>query len=603
MKNSQNNKKGVKNHLTSKGKNAQMRNKRAAKRGYTNGYRPAAPKVKMDKAKKLFIALVALICVFSISFVTLGTVLLVDIFGGVKYGSIYDEINLSEYIVLTSDVYKGQNVDLSGIYQAPYTLADMDDYIEGLRYDNRKLIAKTQKTTPLGYGDDFGHYIVSVFKDGKQILDKDWAGTNYIQSGTMTLGSGTFGDDFDAKLAALNVRPIDTDLRVRYNGTVSTSDVVAISYEIYAVNPNKIDKDDIFQSVFASSASKTLSGGRRDLAAMTEKGGKEAEIAAKIAENCKAIEQPFEFMVENYDIDGNGEITNKEKVVKFVATVNFAVIEEKTADVTFKLPGDYFTASDFDVNIDQEELDLYLSLNGAEVTFRLIITGSDDYELPTVNAAFIKDTLKFETDKTADADVIAAYKEYSLEELNKTLEKNLFQSYVSAMLNQFGKAAMENSAYTPNIYPEGTYEDAFYEAYDRMIAAYYQTYGTEPTTMDAMNQFTASYVYQNFGTQVSGLEDYCQQQAQSQVYQELLMYYIFRTEKLKITDEMLDAAYREYVDNLIASYGDEEVYNEAYFIEKYGGKDALYQTARRKLLVYRVVGEYLLENNNVTYTK
>ena len=82
--------------------------------------------------------------------------------------------------------------------------------------------------------------------------------------------------------------------------------------------------------------------------------------------------------------------------------------------------------------------------------------------------------------------------------------------------------------------------------------------------------------------------------------QELLMYHIFYKENLKISDKMLEEGYREYVDGLIASYGDDSIYNEEYFINTYG-KDTLYANARRKLIMYRVVGEYLLEENNVTY--
>ncbi len=595
MKNSQKNKSGVKKHLTSKGKKTQMRNKRAARKGY---YVPSRqPKKKMEKAQKLFIALVALVCAFSISFITLGTILLVDIFSTPEHGSIYERIDLSDYITVEDGLYKGQNVDLSRYYRAPYTLADMDDYLEGLRYENRKLIAKTQKLTPIGYGDDFGYYIVSVLKDGKAILEKDFAGNDYQNFSTSMVGREDYGADFDAKLVAMAVRPNDTALHVRYNGKISLTDVIALTYQA--------------KNSTATSASTMLEGGRIDLAALHAKGGKDAEMAESLVANCKEIGEPFEFTLENYDLDGNGKIADKEKKVTFVAMVDFAVVEEKTVDVTFTLPEDYFSAADAqNGNIPEAELETYLALNGKEVTFRLIIIGSDDYELPALDASFIKETLKFETDKTADADVIAAFKEHSLAEQNAALEKSLFNTYVKAMLSRFGETAYqkqypvgENNQQPPMLYPEGTYEEAFYEAYDAMIANYVATYGAEPTSQNAIDAFTQSYVYGTQGVQVAGLSDYCQKQAQSQVYQELLMYYIFRTEKLEITDEMMESAYREYVDGLIESYGDPATYNEAKIIEIYGGKDALYEAARREILVYRVVGEYLLQNNNITYTK
>ena len=79
------------------------------------------------------------------------------------------------------------------------------------------------------------------------------------------------------------------------------------------------------------------------------------------------------------------------------------------------------------------------------------------------------------------------------------------------------------------------------------------------------------------------------------------MYYVFRDAGLKITDEMLEEAYREQIDELIETAGDPEIYDEEYFVDYYT-KDKLYAQVRRDL-VYHMVGEYLLDKNTHKLTK
>ena len=79
------------------------------------------------------------------------------------------------------------------------------------------------------------------------------------------------------------------------------------------------------------------------------------------------------------------------------------------------------------------------------------------------------------------------------------------------------------------------------------------------------------------------------------------MFYIFRNAKMKISDDEMEKAYREYVDGLIEAAGDEELYNEDHFILLYT-KEGLYRKARTQL-VQDMVGEYLLAHNNLITEK
>ena len=480
---------------SSQGKKAQMRNKRAVRtQNAAKQAAPVAAKPKMEKEQKLFIALLALVLAFSISFLTLGSILLVDVLGDVKYPSVYDQVRLSDYINVGRGVYRNNDVDLSSYYVEPYTLADMDDYLESLRYTHRAEVALNQKLTKLGYGDDFAYYIIRMEQDGKPIMEEEHAAANYTSQLTMTLGKEFLGADFDRALAEAGICPNDTDRELRYNGKITGEDIISLSLHAYGVD--QINKTDKASSTFLTTKNTLYAGGRVELASLLEKN---APLAEALIAGCQAIEEEFTFYLENYDLNENGKTESEEKLVKFVATVNFAVVKETTVAVTFTLPTDFFSADSFaGQNMTAAEIANYTALNGKQLTAYLIIPIMNDYELPALDAAFITKTLKFETDKTADADVIAAYKEYALAEQNALLEKSLLNTYTGIMLQQFGEAALANGAFASGQFPAGTLMDAYYEAQEDMVARYINAYGSQPTSTD-MEYFTLEHVAKTYG--------------------------------------------------------------------------------------------------------
>ena len=151
MKNSQ--KKGAAKAATRKtAKGAPVRQKRAAKLAA-----PVAEAVKkppVPKEKKVFIALIALLCVFAISCLTLGSVYLVGMGTSVEYGSLYENGSLKKYVSFGKNDFTGKKIDLSGSYLAPYTLADMDDYLKELLLSKRTEVALGVKTGVINYGED-----------------------------------------------------------------------------------------------------------------------------------------------------------------------------------------------------------------------------------------------------------------------------------------------------------------------------------------------------------------------------------------------------------------------------------------------------------------
>ena len=116
----------------------------------------------------------------------------------------------------------------------------------------------------------------------------------------------------------------------------------------------------------------------------------------------------------------------------------------------------------------------------------------------------------------------------------------------------------------------------------------------------SFEDFVVQYITSQTGMQVQSASSAVSYMAEQRIVQELFIHWVFYEEGLKITDEMLEEAYREYVDRLIASSSDPETYNEEYFVNLHG-KDYLYSQARRTILIYEMVGDFLLANNNIKY--
>ena len=75
-----------------------------------------------------------------------------------------------------------------------------------------------------------------------------------------------------------------------------------------------------------------------------------------------------------------------------------------------------------------------------------------------------------------------------------------------------------------------------------------------------------------------------------------MTYALFDELGFKITSAELDAAYEEYVGNLVGSMRDPETHNKEYFENLY--TEELLKSWVRRDLVYMRVGEYLVTNNS-----
>ncbi len=583
----------------------QVAAKRAAER--VAAAKAAKAARRLPKHTKITIALIAVLCVLSILLGTSGGMLIARKVGHEPYESIYDTIRIKDYMTLAETQYKNAVFNMSSVSKPVYTESDMDDYVSiYLPYAKRELIKKAQKNTVIGYGDDISFYVVSVTEDGKPILTSDFAAYSYSTS-AMTVGSASipqkftslaqkngllisaFGKDFDRVLVEQGVKPADTLRETRANGTISADDVLIVSYAVYSgtAKKNPAEGEDPYQW---SAVGQAITSARMDLSEQPAE-LREAILAAFAdTENKKTFGEKLELILKDYvlpenrveegavDKNGNPVPQPTPGVYKYEMYVSAVVTEEKTVEVEFTVPDGLFEGMG-------EE---YTSLVGKTITFHIIIESMDDYETATVDGAFLKEKMEFETDKTADADIIAAYKAETLTRMNEESEENYRQTVIS---NIYYTLKNSKAQYSGD-YPDELYAETFQAAVNELSTLYYSYYGVEPSSADALNALT----YELTGGQFNSYQTYCDSMVLGEIYEYMIAFVIYQKQKLSITTEEIEAAYREYIDGLVETY-DDEAYNEEYFVKLYG-KDEIYKQVRMDL-IHELVGNWLFENNTI----
>jgi hypothetical protein len=231
------------------------------------------------------------------------------------------------------------------------------------------------------------------------------------------------------------------------------------------------------------------------------------------------------------------------------------------------LPENYFTTDD-----TQD----FTALNGEKLTFSMIFSYVNNYDVPELDADFVTKTMKFET---TESDVVAAFKDAKRAELNARIREDLEAQYVQEIFRILGKKAKFITADMPT--------DAMNEEYSALREEFRQVVGTAPESEEWLD----AYAQQYYGA--SGYYDVLV----ANVKAKLIVFYIFNNAGLRISAEEMESAYRDYVDGLISAAGGEETYDEEYFVRLYT-KEELYRRARMQL-VQDLVGDYLLSHNNI----
>lgn len=545
--------------------------KEAAKARNATSKKTEAARTAPNPEKRLFTVMIAVLCLCAILCGTACGIFVWRKANFARYYSAYDKLNLKKYMDLSQKDYTGQNITLEACEY--YDEDSIEDVLLSTRLSNRTLAAEGVRDRVIGLGDDVYYFILGVFDGDTPILTDYFAGNDYASYSAATVGTNRMvSDDFDDELIKAAVRPADTAREIVMYGTLTGTETVALSYTATAGTVED-DGEGGEKITWNTKTAKQLSSARVELPALDEK------LRSAIVSGCEAIRDAFTVELRDYDVDGDG---TAEQIVKFDVTVNFIVTEETYVSIPFTFRTGYFSSAD-DATLKQYE--------NKPLTAHLLVLSMDDYTVPEWNAAFIKDTLGFKTDLTDDGKIFAAYKADLLASTNEEIKASYGQYKRKQAIGVVAEALYKAGAYSDP--PLSLTNAAADEGLDHLLNEYAAAYGTAAPSEEALNNYVTSVYYSQYGFQT--YSQYCDWYAQSVVYQEMLLFYIFRDQGMKITKDDLDAAYREYVDGLIANAGNAEEYDEAYFV-KTRGKTDLYVSARHDL-IYKMVGDFLLENN------
>ena len=523
----------------------------------------AAVKTPVPRETKWFFGLLAAVLVFA----TLASVLfgfwLVDVTNDPTL-TVYESLRIRDYLDtrnMGKSFYSGLDVDVSSLYRGDVTDEEFEAELKALLLSNRKEIALGQKNAVIGYGDDVAYYVIGVKDEaGNAVLTGDFAASSYTSS-AMTVGKEAFGKDFDEKLIAMGLKPADTALETRTNGTLAGDEVVIITLYAYKSKSVKdaANADLTKKYEWNTGADKQIERARFLLSDQKE--------ALREALKGVTVGEDVTFVLENYKLTDDS--TPASAAVKFDVRVH-AVVTEKTQDISFTVPEDYFEKT------DSQDLSVY---NGKTLTFSMIFSYVNDYEVPALDADFVTNTMKFETD---EADVVAAFKAAKRAEMNEQIRESLEAEYVQQILYLLSQKANFLTVDMPM--------EAMNEEYYAYVEYFRQVIGRSPED-DELDAFAQQYL---------GAQGYYNVLT-ANVKGNLLVFYIFRHAGLKISDEEMEEAYREYVDGLIDAAGDPELYDEDHFVLLYT-REGLYRNARTEL-VQEMVGDYLLSHNNLITEK
>ena len=504
--------------------------------------------------------------------------------GNTGYDGVFDPLysDLTRYLALEGSDYKNIKIDYSEQYAAmekPHDMAWLEaryeTVLEELQYSNRKGDATVKtKSKPIGYGDDVYLYVLGATyedTDGtvKPVVNTGEYFDNAYTStplGPFTVGKAqVFGEAFDDALVGFV--PKDTYLIRETMDALTASDVVCMTYS-YGTKTGK-------QTSFT-----------QDRVVLSEQDP--AFVSALIAK-FEELGRPYG---EKITFDATVTVTDKDGVESQVTytyncNVHF-IAREKVQEVTFTIPKDFFDDE------DEEQFGKGLKvLHGKKVTVRVIVPYMVDYELPDTNTVeFFKETLKLETEETEYDKVVQAYKQYSLETMNKQIQDNLDavpgRLLWNKILANLQGTSQTGSAFTgyPDSYMQEKYNYIYQTVYNQYLA-----YGTGYGSVDA-------YIYYAVDSNYNSFTSYVESATYGEAQKDLVAYTIYRREGLKVTEAEIDAEYKEYMDSLIKAANeskaedDETVYDQAYFEEEYG-----------KDVIMEKVTEYLVKVNNVILVK
>ncbi|MBR2339240.1 MAG: hypothetical protein IKA74_00220 [Clostridia bacterium] len=191
-------------------------------------------------------------------------------------------------------------------------------------------------------------------------------------------------------------------------------------------------------------------------------------------------------------------------------------------------------------------------LNGATARFYIVVDHITPCEIPALDEDFIKNTVKYESDKTGD-ELINAFKDYTreyLEASQRSEDINEASSQIWAHL--FDKAMVIE-------YPDGNVEDEVDKVYEEIKATYnsYRSqYGTSFTqTYPSLNSYIQASAIESGAEKDRDTDYYLEFVAQSRIKEKMILFSAVKTLGIVPSDEDYQKYRTQFINEMASYYG------------------------------------------------
>ncbi len=215
------------------------------------------------------------------------------------------------------------------------------------------------------------------------------------------------------------------------------------------------------------------------------------------------------------------------------------------------------------------------SLQGKSVIFELYINNAVKYDVPALDEAFIKDELKIE-DEVLSAyegdDIISRFEAYIKAVLEKRNEAEIKAIRIQGMWSHYYSIAQFKKL------PENEIK-RIVNSQKKLIE---EAYDADDKGYETLDAYANAYIYSATGSSLVWT-DYLQKQAESEVKERLIFYYVARAEKLLPDESLMPELEKKVIENKLAEY----IYSYNIYKDNYG-TEAEYNAA---VAEYRTLAE------------
>lgn len=353
--------------------------------------------------------------------------------------------------------------------------------------------------------------------------------SSYLYS--LAIGSGSFIDGFEDSL--IGKGPVGKLQNVKTDGKITDFSAendyyVFVDYRStygYGDSVKEYESGSYFVKL-SEINEKIKTAGDVDFATLITNGA--GEIGKAITKTVKGI---------NVSTSDKADIQD----LTYTVTVNLAVSTrdiDESLHFTVTFPTDYVTSSTGDT-----------FMNGATVEFYVVIENVLPCVLPEVDDDFIKNTVKYESDKTGE-ELITDFKAYVRDYLEKTNRNNS----ITEASDVIWQALLDKAEVKK--YPKSAVKEERDYVYDQLYMEFYYNKSMYGTSFLNVYPTVDDYIVGKGGLEdKSEIDDYLNEQGRARVKEKLLLFYICEAEKIEISDEEFETSKKQIISYYASYYG------------------------------------------------